>query len=251
MSTPRDHGARLRKPRAAELVADRLRHHQHGRRRRVEAAHEGVAPGERHADAGAHIFGKARVIGGGEGNAARAGRRRAPPSPAVPRSRDGSRRARTASACGRAAPRGTATGGSRDRSGRAGCGSGRARTPRPRGPAARSSCDTVSMVRTTPLICGRQASVTMAMRNRVYSAASCAGVRRGSTDWRRACSSAQCDDSQPAVEILDQRRAALDPVAVVAVEHAVDGRGSRRGGCGRRPRRRRRAGAPRSATACS
>ena len=29
-------------------------------------------------------------------------------------------------------------------------------------------------------------------------------------------------DAQPAVEILDQRRATLDPVAVVAVQDAVD-----------------------------
>ena len=38
----------------------------------------------------------------------------------------------------------------------------------------------------------------------------------------RASSSAQCDDAQAAVEMLDQRRAALHPVAVVAVEDAVD-----------------------------
>ena len=58
-------------------------------------------------------------------------------------------------------------------------------------PWARSSCDTVSIVRTTPFICGRQASETMAMRNRVYSAASCVEVRRGIAASRRACSWAQ------------------------------------------------------------
>ena len=53
-----------------ELVADRLRHHQHRGRRRMEAAHEGVAPRQRQADAGMHVFGKARVVGRGEGDAA-------------------------------------------------------------------------------------------------------------------------------------------------------------------------------------
>ena len=133
MSTPRDHGTRFVKPRARQLVADRLRRHQHRRRRRVEAAQEGVAPRQRQPDAGVHVLGKARVIGGGEGDAVRQAVARAPPSRAVPRSRGGSRRARTASACAAAARRGTATAGSRDRSGRAACGSGRARTPRPRG----------------------------------------------------------------------------------------------------------------------
>ena len=37
----------------------------------------------------------------------------------------------------------------------------------------------VSTVRTTPLICGRQASETMAMRNGRYSAASCVEAGAG------------------------------------------------------------------------
>ena len=57
----------------------------------------------------------------------------------------------------------------------------------------------------------------------VYSAASCAGARRGSAALAARMLLGPVDDAQAAVEILDQRGAALDPVAVVAVEDAVDG----------------------------
>ena len=124
---------------------------------------------------------------------------------------------------GQARRRETARGGSPDRSGRAACGSGRGRRPRRRGPRPAGVCATVSMVRTTPLICGRQASETMAMRNPAYSAASWAGASRvGSLDDSARALLGPAHDAQAALEILDQRRAAFDPVAVVAVEDAVD-----------------------------
>src|SRR5579883_1312869 len=83
----------------------------------------------------------------------------------------------------------------------------------------------VSMVRTTPLICGLQASETMAIRKsfslRSYPHRGVIAQHAAGALARVLVGPAQ--DAQAAVEILDQRGAALDPVAVVAVEDAVDG----------------------------
>src|SRR5260221_11412260 len=88
-------------------------------------------------------------------------------------------------------------------------------------PAPRSRRTMVSMVRTTPLICGRQASETMAMRNRSLRRDSGRRERQPRQPGRMLLGPVQ--DAQPTVEALDQRGAAFDPVAVVAVKHAVDG----------------------------
>src|SRR6185436_12470989 len=83
----------------------------------------------------------------------------------------------------------------------------------------------VSIVRTTPFIWGRQASETMAMRKSPllrrhayrgvaaqHTAAAQPGVLLG-----------PAQDAQTTLEILDEGGAALDPVAVVAIENALDG----------------------------
>ena len=93
----------------------------------------------------------------------------------------------------------------------------------PNSPAAwviRSSVDT------TPLTCGRQASV--AMRMRIY-AASASGlfaiVLEGTVVLDRRADRQRprpAQDFQPAVTMLDHQRAGFDEVAGVDIGHAVD-----------------------------
>src|SRR5688572_3685336 len=77
-------------------------------------------------------------------------------------------------------------------------------------------------VRTTPLTCGAQASVTRARRNWAASL-----TRRREAEIGRQHGELPLgrplDDLEPAVAMLHQRGAALDPVAIVAIEDAVDG----------------------------
>src|SRR6185436_2354635 len=89
-------------------------------------------------------------------------------------------------------------------------------------PRRSSSAFVRCKVRTTPLTCGAQASVTRARRKRAAPL-----TRRGEAEIGRQHGELPLgrplDDLEPAVAMLDQRRAALDPVAVVAIEDAVDG----------------------------
>ena len=122
-----------------------------------------------------------------------------------------------------AAPRETATAGSRDRSGRAACGSGRGRSTSTSWPSAPQQLRH-GLERAHDAVDLRAPGVgDDGDAQPVYSAASCTGASRGSsvsTGARR--SSAQRTMRRRPVEILDQRGAAFDPVAVVAVEDAVD-----------------------------
>src|SRR5579871_2095166 len=69
-------------------------------------------------------------------------------------------------------------------------------------------------VRTTPFTCGSQASETMTIRiNRSIDS---------DAQHREAAQIRPLQDLEPAVAMLDQRRAALHPVAVVAVEDRAD-----------------------------
>src|ERR1700761_846971 len=80
----------------------------------------------------------------------------------------------------------------------------------------------VSIVLTTPLICGRQASETMAMRNSCLLRGHLLGnVMRDEVGFGALFG--PMDDAQAALEILDQRCAALDPGAAAAIEDTVDG----------------------------
>ncbi len=82
-------------------------------------------------------------------------------------------------------------------------------------PSSRASAVSV---RTTPFTCGGQASVA----SRIFNSAS-ASSRIGGRDHRvERAQRHPMQDLEPAVVMLDQRRAALDPVAVVAVKHAAD-----------------------------
>src|SRR5579872_1238771 len=69
-------------------------------------------------------------------------------------------------------------------------------------------------VRTTPLTCGSQASETMTIRiNRSIDS---------DAQHREAAQVRPLQDLELAVAMFDQRRAALHPVAVVAVENRAD-----------------------------
>src|SRR5271155_1419771 len=69
-------------------------------------------------------------------------------------------------------------------------------------------------VRTTPLTCDSQASETMMIRiNRSIDS---------DARHREAAQIRPLQDFEPAVAVFDQRRAALNPVAVVAVENRAD-----------------------------
>src|SRR5262245_38117548 len=81
-------------------------------------------------------------------------------------------------------------------------------------PRRASSAETARKVRTTPLTCGDQASVTMTIRM--------GALQQGVA---QLC---PFDDLEPAVMMLDEGGAAFDPVAVIEVvdiaDHAVVGR---------------------------
>src|SRR5579859_458239 len=92
-------------------------------------------------------------------------------------------------------------------------------------PRARSSATVVVSVRTTPLTCGAQASLTSAIfirrssgRNRGRSALATAGHpgRRGLHRLEPHLLG-PVDDLHAAVKMLDQRGAALHPIAVVVI----------------------------------
>src|SRR4051794_21113957 len=92
-----------------------------------------------------------------------------------------------------------------------------------RWPRPVSTPTTLVMVWTTPLTCGRQASETMAIRK---SALLRCQPRRDVGPHHRLLARrllGPAHDAQAAVEVLDQGGAALHPVAVIAVEDAVDG----------------------------
>src|SRR6185312_8310140 len=82
-------------------------------------------------------------------------------------------------------------------------------------PAAPRLSTSMPSVRTTPLTCGDQASETSAMRKR-------SGRHQLPRAQLHRVPVDPLDDFQPAVEMLDQGGAALDPVAVVAIKHAAD-----------------------------
>ncbi len=83
-------------------------------------------------------------------------------------------------------------------------------TPSPGAPRA-----IVVSVRTTPLTWGCQASVATRMRIRRPA------LRAARDRRRRSRGSGPGDDLEPAVVVLDERRAALDPVAAIHVADAV------------------------------
>src|SRR6478736_5395660 len=79
-------------------------------------------------------------------------------------------------------------------------------------------------VRTTPLTCGSQASVTRAMRTasgrrpeRERGPLGGAGLGLAAGDLL-----VPVEDLHPPVEVLDQRSAAFDPVAVVVIDDAFE-----------------------------
>src|SRR5580658_7714117 len=73
-------------------------------------------------------------------------------------------------------------------------------------------------VRTTPFTCGRHASLMRAMfKGRRQSRVRARGGERVERPQR-----CPVQDLEPAVEMLDESGAALDPVAVVAIEDAAD-----------------------------
>src|SRR5215469_4181439 len=80
-------------------------------------------------------------------------------------------------------------------------------------PSPFSSSTVRISVRTTPFTCGSQASEMMMMR------ISSGG---GEAQHREAADGRPVEDLEAPVGMLDQRRAALHPVAVVAVEHVVE-----------------------------
>ncbi len=79
------------------------------------------------------------------------------------------------------------------------------------------------------MTCGAQASVTRAMRIRSgglrHALAGRGALALPASALRRAISSGQWRISIDPVEVLDQRGAAFDPVAVVVVLDAVERRG--------------------------
>src|SRR3546814_2969782 len=82
-------------------------------------------------------------------------------------------------------------------------------------PCASSSARTRLRVRTTPFTCGNQASLA----SRIFTGS---GSRARRLQHRQAPDLGTGQDLQAAVHVLDQRRAAFHPIAVVDVEHAVD-----------------------------
>ena len=109
---------------------------------------------------------------------------------------------------------------------------------RPRARPPRSSRRTACSVRTTPLTCGGQASVTISdAHQRGCQARRGIRERRGQRVARRDLLR-PVEDLHPPVEMLDQRGAAFDPVAVIIISRRRRTRGSRRCGYGRTPRRR-------------
>src|SRR3546814_13814792 len=82
-------------------------------------------------------------------------------------------------------------------------------------PCASSSARTRLRVRTTPFTCGNQASLA----SRIFTGS---GSRARRLQHRQAPDLGPGQDLQAAVHVLDPRRAAFHPIAVVDVEHAVD-----------------------------
>src|SRR5947207_12168484 len=75
-------------------------------------------------------------------------------------------------------------------------------------PRLTNSPETAASVRTTPLTCGNQASVTMAIRTRKLQEAV-------THFW-------PFDDLEAAVKMLDEGGAAFDPIAVIEIVDVVD-----------------------------
>src|SRR5271165_6213288 len=103
-------------------------------------------------------------------------------------------------------------------------------------PMARNSSATVDSVRTTPLTCGRHASVTIMMRwlgaGGSIASGSTAMNGAGMSGRSRQPDLARCEEGQPvqcgpvdqlqpAVMVLDERGAAFDPVAVIEIQHTL------------------------------
>src|SRR5689334_21097306 len=89
-------------------------------------------------------------------------------------------------------------------------------------PSRSSSAFVRCSVRTTPLTCGAQASVTRAKCKGVAPLARHSEVQLAGHEHGELPPCGPFDDLQPAVAMLDQRGAALHPVAVIAIEDAVD-----------------------------
>ena len=194
------------------LLQARRRHH-HPARRRMEAPQRRIADGQRQADPRLHIFGEARVEGGGEGQAAAeaiAPRRHA--QRPLRREMNGARLKgidQPRRGAGAAGPPGE----SRDRWGRESCVKRSGEMTFVSWPSWLSSSTVRISVRTTPFTCGSQASETMTMRISSW---------RGQAQHREAAQARPFQDLEPAVGMLHQGRAALDPIAVVAIEDGAE-----------------------------
>src|SRR6266536_1819104 len=101
---------------------------------------------------------------------------------------------------------------------------------------ARNSCTTVGSVRTTPFTCGSQASVTIRIMcegaggsissqpinsSRMRASGSCALRRSVQREKGQTIGRRPVDQLKPSVVMLDQRGAALHPVAIVEVQDAL------------------------------